>query len=167
MDADGNVEGNWRTIWVDPNGNVAVAVNLCDDVAGQRGPLSPGTHFVTIGDGSGGDPIAYTSFELLEEAPSPTPVPVPLREAPGSAPTVQVQPINPTYPGGAGLGTPQPFALQPTPTPVTGPSGPGTAQQPLPLGSTISLFDNWQLTVTGVMPDAWSGIHNAVPSNIG
>jgi hypothetical protein len=49
-------------------------------------------------------------------------------------------------------------------TPVT---GPGSRQQPLPIGSTINTFDNWQVTVTGVTPDAWSGIHNAVPSNVG
>src|SRR6202022_157049 len=36
--------------------------------------------------------------------------------------------------------------------------------QPFPLGAPGDLVDGWQLLVTGVTPDAWSGIHSAVPS---
>ena len=95
-DADGNPEDAWRTIWVDPNGNVTLAVNLCDDVARQRGPLAPGTHWVFIGDGSGGDPIAATSFDLSEVPPPARVVPLPQPQAPGSAPAVVVPPPNPS-----------------------------------------------------------------------
>jgi hypothetical protein len=168
-DADGNQEDSWRTIWVDPNGNVALAVNLCDDTARQRGPLAPGTHWLFIGDGSGGDPIAATSFDLSDQPVPARTVPLPTPQAPGSAPVVAVPPINP----GSNSFTPGPVPTYVPPsgtqaqagtTPVT---GPGSRQQPLPIGSTINTFDNWQVTVTGVTPDAWSGIHNAVPSNVG
>jgi hypothetical protein len=168
-DADGNPEDSWRTIWVDPNGNVTLAVNLCDDVAKQRGPLAPGTHWLFIGDGSGGDPIATTSFDLSDQPLPARSVPLPTPQAPGSGPVVPVPPINP----GSNSFTPAPVPTyvapsgsqaQPGTTPV---NGPGSRQQPLPLGSTINTFDNWQVTATGVTPDAWSGIHNAVPSNVG
>jgi hypothetical protein len=63
---------------------------------------------------------------------------------------------------------PTPLTLvAPAPTPTTGPRvGPGSRQQPFPLGAPGTLADGWQLQITGVTPDAWSGIHSAVPSSI-
>jgi hypothetical protein len=55
------------------------------------------------------------------------------------------------------------FAPTPTPTPRT---GPGTRQQPFSLGAPGTLADGWQLVVTGVTPDAWSGIHNSIASSV-
>jgi hypothetical protein len=164
-DADGNPEGGWRTIWVDPNGNVTLAVNLCDDIAARRGPLAPGTHWVFIRDGSGGDPIASTSFDLSDQPAPAREVPLPRPQQPGTAPVVVVPPLDPSTYTPAPVPTYVPPAQsQPSSMPVT---GPGSRQQPLPMGSTITLYDGWQLTVTGTTPDAWSGIHAAVPSNVG
>jgi hypothetical protein len=56
-------------------------------------------------------------------------------------------------------------APAPTPTPARR-TGPGSIQQPFPLGALNTLVDGWQLQVTGVTPDAWSGIHSSVPSSI-
>jgi hypothetical protein len=58
---------------------------------------------------------------------------------------------------------PVPIASTTTPARRT---GPGSIQQPFPLGALNTLVDGWQLQVTGVTPDAWSGIHAAVPSSI-
>jgi hypothetical protein len=164
-DADGNAEGSWRTIWVDPNGNVALAVNLCDDVAAGRGPLAPGTHWVFISDGSGGGPIASTSFDLSDQPVETPVVPLPQPQQPGTAPVVVVPPPDTSTTTPAPLPTfVAPGQSQPASAPTT---GPGSRQQPLPIGSTITLYDGWQVTVTGTTPDAWSGIHAAVPSTVG
>jgi hypothetical protein len=62
---------------------------------------------------------------------------------------------------------PLPGYVPPSLTTATPATGPGSRQQPLPIGSTINTFDDWQITITGVTPDAWSGIHSANPSNVG
>jgi hypothetical protein len=164
LDQDGNQQARWRTIWVDPSGQLTLEVNLCEDAASGRGPLAPGTYQITIGDGSSSEPIAMTTFELLDQPPpAHVPAPSPPVARPPQSPAVVVPPGDPTgY-------TPGPLAPYLAPnTPGGAPrTGPGSRQQPLPLGAPLSLFDGWHVIVSGVTPDAWSGIHDAVPSNKG
>jgi hypothetical protein len=166
LDQDGNQQARWRSIWVDPTGRLTVEVNLCEDPNAGRGSLAPGTYQVAISDGSGGDPIATTSFDLLDQPPpAHEPLPSPPVRQPPASPAVVVPPPDPT---GFTPAVVPPYVPPSTVSSTSAPrTGPGSREQPLPLGSPLSLSDGWQVTITGVTPDGWSGIHDAVPSNKG
>ncbi|HEV7663473.1 MAG TPA: hypothetical protein VGQ62_08065 [Chloroflexota bacterium] len=171
LDGNGVPQVQWGSVWVSPQGRLTLEVNLCADPFRQRGALPAGTYTVAVGPGNGGA-LAATSIALMPpldsaavgDVPPPdvavsapaaaTPTPMPF-VLPSIDPRPTSTPLPPiTLPA---------FAPTPTPTPRT---GPGTRQQPFPLGAPGLLADGWQLIVTGVTPDAWSGIHSAVPSSV-
>jgi len=86
-------------------------------------------------------PFTYVIPTILP-MPSPTPLPLPaaLGGAAAAAPTA-------------------------TPAPAQGSSF-GSVQRPYPIGAPGNLVDGWQLLVTGVSPDAFTGIQAEVPSAI-
>jgi hypothetical protein len=179
VDGRGLSQMQWGSIYVSPQGSLTLEVNLCADPFRNRPALPAGDYTVTVGRGAG-QAIAATSIAL-----SPPPEP----PAEGDQPSADLMPptanVNPT-PGATAI----PYVLpnigpQPTPTPLPavtlpggtssagaaipaatpGPrTGPGSLQQPFPLGAPGLLADGWQLTISGVTPDAWTGIHSAVPS---
>jgi len=174
VDGSGTPRIQWGSVWVSRQGRLTLEVNLCADPFRGRGALPAGTYTVAVGPGSG-TAIAATSIQL-----SPPPEP----SAEGDQPLPEIMPpatppdtVNPPPPAAVVvvpslpvLPTPTPlpvlavpvFVPTPTPTPRT---GPGSRQQPLPLGAPGTLADGWQLVVTGVTPDAWSGIHSAIASS--
>jgi len=172
VDANGTPIVQWSSVWVSPQGKLTLELNLCADPFRGRPALPAGAYTVVVGQG--GQSIAATSFQLQtppdtsaqgdETAPT-LPVSEPLTPAPSPTPA---QPL--VAPAQA---TPTPFPTfslpllaGSTPTPVPTPrSGPGTLQQPFLMGAPGLLADGWQVLVTGVTPDAWTGIHDAVPFN--
>lgn len=181
VDSNGLSQMQWGSVWVSPQGSLTLEVNLCADPFRNRPALPVGNYTVTVGPGSG-QALAATSIALSpppepategEEAPSPTMPP-----AAGANPTAAPPVIPYVVPNISAAPTPTPLpavslaggissssAAAPAPTPAP-PVGPGTLQQPFPLGAPGTLVDGWQLVVTGVTPDAWTGIHDAVPSTI-
>jgi hypothetical protein len=176
VDGNGVPHIQWGSVWVSPQGRLTLEVNLCADTFRQRAALPAGNYTVAVGPG-GGSAVAATSIDLIAppeapaagdltlpdtgaeepgaaapQAPTPTPVPFVL-------PNIAAQPTATPLPA---VRLPA-FAPTPTPTPRT---GAGTRQQPYPLGAPGLLADGWQLVVTGVTPDAWAGIHSAVPSSV-
>ncbi|MCA1646360.1 MAG: hypothetical protein LC797_13180 [Chloroflexi bacterium] len=191
-DGNGTPRVQWGSVWVSPQGGLTLEVNLCADPFRGRPALAPGTYTVSVGAGSGAA-IAATSIDvsLPPEPPAEGDLPAPDAAAPTGNPapegvpaTNAANPAPEAAPGAAVNGTPVPFVVPnvvsapaPAPTPLTllataptptpGPrTGPGSRQQPLPLGAPGLLADGWQLVVTGVTPDAWSGIHSAIPSSL-
>jgi hypothetical protein len=193
IDGNGRSQMQWGSVWVSPQGSLTLEVNLCADPFRSRPALPAGSYTVSVGSGSG-QAIAATSISLAPppepaadaDATDPnatTDVTDPSATEVAPAPTV----------GPTATATPMPFVLpniqpQPTPTPlppVTLPSGaasaslaaaatptaqpntgPGSQQHPFPLGAPGTLADGWQVLVTGVTPDAWTGIHDSIPSTI-
>ena len=143
LDGNGTPQVQWGTVWVSPRGSLTLELNLCGDPFRSRPALAAGPYTVAVGDSSGA-PIAATNIDV---APPPEP------PAEGDLPAI-------TAPATTEVMTPAPT---PTPAPRT---GPGSHQQPFPSGAPGTLVDGWQLQVTGVTPDAWSGIHSSVPSSI-
>jgi hypothetical protein len=178
VDANGVAQMQWGSVWVSPQGRLTLEVNLCADPFRNRPALPAGNYTVSIGPGNGAS-IAAASIALAPppEPPAPEDVPgpdtVPATDnpvAPAAAPTATAVPF--VLPNIAAQPTPTalptlalPASLQPTPTP--GPrTGQGSLQQPYPIGAPGMLADGWQLLVTGVTPDAWTGIHDEIPSSI-
>ncbi|MDQ6673771.1 MAG: hypothetical protein M3069_24010 [Chloroflexota bacterium] len=176
VDGNGSSQVQWGSIWVSPAGSLTLEVNLCADPFRNRPALPAGDYTVVVGSGPG-QAIAATSIALVpppdapaegvQAAPtiaaSPTPVFTPFPYViPNIGPQPTPTPLPPaTLPNGT---TSAPgLASSPTPGPRT---GPGSLSQPLPLGAPGNLDDGWQLVVTGVTPDAWTGIHSAIPSTI-
>ena len=170
LDGNGVAQVSWGSVWVSPQGGLTLEVNLCADPFRGRPALAAGTYTLAVGQASGAA-IAATSIAVSPPAEPP---------AEGDLP-VLVEP--PATTAGSPEPTPVPFVLPnavsaaPAPTPLTLPviaptptpaprTGPGSRQQPFPLGAPGLLVDGWQLVVTGVSPDAWSGIHDSVPSSI-
>jgi hypothetical protein len=179
VDGNGRSQMQWGSVWVSPQGNLTLEVNLCADPFRNRPALAAGDYTVIVGPGSG-QPLAATSIALSPPADpqsagdqpesmpaaapanaSPTPVPTAIPYVlPNIAPAPTPTPLPPvSIPGG----TTSSRLAAPTPGPRT---GPGSLQQPIPLGAPGTLADGWQLVVTGVTPDAWTGIHAEVPSTI-
>jgi hypothetical protein len=178
VDANGVAQMQWRSVWVSPQGRLTLEVNLCADPFRNRPALPAGDYTVSIGPGNG-RAIAAASISLTppaeplaaDDTTAPDAAPAADTAAnPAVAPTATPLPF--VLPDIAAQPTPTPLptlalpaALQPTPTP--GPrTGPGSLQQPFPLGAPGNLADGWQLVVTGVTPDAWSGIHASIPSSV-
>jgi hypothetical protein len=175
VDGSGTPRIQWGSVWVSPQGRLTLEVNLCADPFRGRDALPIGTYTVAVGPGSG-TAIAATSIQLsappvpLAEGDQPLPEVMPPSVAPDTANPALPQPavVLPSLPV---LPTPTPLpalsvpAFAPTPTPAPR-IGPGTRQQPFPLGAPGTLADGWQLVVTGVTPDAWSGIHSSIASSI-
>jgi hypothetical protein len=171
VDGEGVAQAQWASVWVSPQGRLTLELNLCADPFRSRPALPAGDYTVAVGP-SGGPPIAATNISL-----SPPPEPPPA-EADETGPP-------PTSAGVVPTPTPAPFvlpAIAPTPTPgaasafalpsvaatptATPRVGPGSSSQPLPPGAPGMLVDGWQLVVTGVTADAWSGIRAAIPSSV-
>jgi hypothetical protein len=87
-----------------------------------------------------------------------TPVPTPTA-APFVLPNITARPTSAPLPAPTLVA----YADTPTPTPR---SGPGTHQQPYLFGAPGMLSDGWQVVITGVTPDAWSGIQAEIPSSV-
>ncbi len=159
-DADGNTQASWKTIWVNPQGNLTVLINLCEDDFLSRPPLAVGDYIVSVNDPTTNDPIAQTMISVQEQ-PADTPVPTP-NTTPGAATPLPTPPT----------ATPAPaFAPPPPATPTaasaaaaTATAGPrtglGSQQHPLPVGAEADLGDGWKIQITGVTPDAWPSFQN-------
>jgi hypothetical protein len=161
VDQDGNTQASWKTIWVNPQGRLLLEVNLCEDAFLSRPPLAPGDYTLTVSDPTGQQPIAATTIEVQEPSePSPTPVPATQTPVPTPMPLSTPVPTSATPNLSA-----TPVTLT-TPTPVVR-TGPGSRQQPLPLGATGKLDDGWVIQVTGVTPDAWTAIQAYSSANPG
>jgi hypothetical protein len=174
VDGSGTPRIQWGSVWVSPQGRLTLEVNLCADPFRGRAALPVGTYTVAVGPGSGAA-IAATSIQLSPPPEPPAegdqlpeimpPTAPPDTANPGVPQPVVVLPSLPVLP----TPTPLPalampvFAPTPTPAPRT---GPGSQQQPFPLGAPGTLADGWQLVVTGVTPDAWSGIHSEIASSV-
>jgi hypothetical protein len=185
VDGLGRPLASWSSVWVSPQGRLTLELNLCADRLRGRPALEPGSYTVRVGT-AGGAAIATTSVELAtapipEASDAAMPAPAPQATTPPAADTTA--PVT-----GAGTSTgatspPPPVTAttaatattpsKPAPAPATAPAvappppartGPGSLQQPFPLGSPAQLADGWQLIVTGVTPDAWNGIHAVFPS---
>jgi hypothetical protein len=175
VDGSGVPLMQWGTVWVSPQGRLTLEVNLCADPFRGRGALPAGDYTVAVGPSSGGA-IAATTIALSPPAEASAEGDVTAPEG-GPAPEVVAAPAPTATPVPIGLPN---IAAQPTPTPLapvllpvfaptatpTPRTGPGTRPQPYPLGAPGLLGDGWQLVVTGVTADAWSGIHSAVPSSV-
>ncbi len=165
FDASGAAREQWNSVWVSPQGQLTLEVNLCADPIQKHPALDVGDYTVAVGQGNGAA-IATAGISL---APPPEPGAEPDQTGPMPAGT----PISQS----STLLTPTPFTyvipqIQPQPTmtpipipgvatatPVAGPAnGPGSLQQPLPLGAPGNLVDGWQLVIQGVTPDAYNGI---------
>ena len=187
VDGNGVAQVQWGSVWVSPQGGLTLEVNLCADPFRGRPALAAGTYTVAVGQDSGAllaatsidvspPPEAVAEGELSAPAapPATTSVDQPPLPAAAVAPsdTTNVSPA-PTLtpfvlPNAVSVPAPTPLTLVfAGPTPTLQPrTGPGSRQQPFPLGAPGLLVDGWQLVVTGVSPDAWSGIHSAVPSSV-
>jgi hypothetical protein len=176
VDGSGTPRIQWGSVWVSPQGRLTLEVNLCADPFRGRGALPVGTYTVAVGPGSG-TAIAATSIQLSPppeppaEGDQPLPEIMPPATPPDTANPVVPQPVV-VLPRLPVLPTPTPLPalalpVVVAPTPTLGPrTGPGSSQQPFPLGAPGTLVDGWQLVVTGVTPDAWSGIHSAITSSV-
>jgi hypothetical protein len=167
-DANGSSQIAWNSIWVSPQGRLTLEVNLCADPIQKRPALGAGDYTVSVGTTAG--TIATTGISLttppqpgdqtepaLSASPSastnPTPTATPFTYI---IPTLESQPN----------ATPLPVASLPAPTSTPGPrTGAGSLQQPYPEGAPGLLADGWQLVITGVTPDAYTGIKTDVPSS--
>jgi hypothetical protein len=134
-DSSGTPQMQWGSVWVTPQGRLTLEVNLCRDPVRNRAALAPGDYTVAVGAG-GGAAIAATSISVLPPA-----------DASAAAPDVEGEPA-------AGL----------TPADNSARGGPGSKQQPLPIGTSGKFSDGWQFVVTSVNPDAYAAIHEAFPS---
>jgi hypothetical protein len=195
VDGSGRSQMQWGSVWVSPQGGLTLEVNLCADPFLSRPALPAGDYTVSVGAGSG--PAIAAASIALSPPPDPDAdaanADADAAAADGTD-TAQVMPTATATLAATPTATPVPFVLpniqpQPTPTPlppVRLPSGaassiagstptpapqanngPGSQQHPFPLGAPGLLADGWQLVVTGVTPDAWKGIHDALPSTIG
>jgi hypothetical protein len=177
VDGNGTSRIQWGSVWVSPQGSLTLEVNLCADPFRNRPALPVGSYTVTVGPGSG-RPLAATSISLSPPAETPAvdddmpPMPPAETDQTQPADTDQASSVPTPAPAVAALApvatpTPLPTIVLPViaPTPAPAPrSGPGSRTQPFPPGAPGDLADGWQLVVTGVTPDAWTGIHNDFPS---
>lgn len=170
LDDSGRPQLQWGSVWVSPQGGLTLEVNLCADPFRGRPALAAGTYTLAIGQGRGA-PIAATSIDVSPppeppaegDIPAADDLPAPTTTNPLPTPAPYVLPNVVSVPVPTPITLAAPLAATPTPGPRT---GPGSLQQPLPLGAPGLLADGWQFVVTGVTPDAWTGIHNAIPSSI-
>jgi hypothetical protein len=181
VDGSGRPQIQWGSVWVSPQGSLTLEVNLCADPFRSRPALPAGDYTVTVGPGAG-QAIAATSISLSpppdaaaegdQSQPDVMPAPRTVSPTPGATaipyvvPDIAAQPTPTALPAVSLPGGTSSSTLV-APTPTAGPrTGPGSLQQPFPLGAPGLLADGWQLVVTGVTPDAWTGIHNQIPSTV-
>jgi hypothetical protein len=177
LDGNGDTQASWKTIWVNPAGNLTVLVNLCSDDFLQRPPLAVGDYLLSVNDPTTDSPIAQTMISV-QPAPEPSPVPT-INTTPGPVtPIPTPQPTQPpafppqssatangtptAAPAGSAATTTTTSSAFTSPTPVPR-TGLGSQQHPIPLGSSGDLGDGWQIAITGVTPDAWSAIQSNSP----
>jgi hypothetical protein len=172
LDADGTTQASWKTIWVNPQGNLTVIINLCQDDFLSRPPLAVGDYLLSVNDPTTQTPIAQTTISVQEQ-PTATPVPT-INTTPGTLtplPTPQATlapafapPATAASNAAPTLTTTPVAAASATPAPRT---GLGSQQHPVPLGAGADLGDGWNIAVTGVTPDAWSSIRSYSSVNKG
>jgi hypothetical protein len=173
VDEGGRPHVQWGSVWVSPQGRLTLEVNLCADPFRGRPALPAGTYTVLVGQ-SAGQAIAATSIALAPPPEVPAEGEAPPTEAMAPPPTtpntLNLAPF--TLPDIAPAPRPTPLPIVSLPAPAAPPGAPaprtglGSRQQPFAQGAPGSLADGWQLMITGVTPDAWSGIKSAVPSAI-
>jgi hypothetical protein len=134
LDPSGDVRQQWPNILVTPQGRLTLEINLCSDPIQNRPALEAGDYTVAVGQNDG-DTLASIGFSLAPIAAPPTSGELPAPQSPA-----------------------------PEPTPAPDRTGPGSRQQPLPLGAGGELVDGWQLVIQSVEPDAFEHIKSAVPS---
>jgi hypothetical protein len=102
VDASGAPQAQWPSVFVTPQGQLTLELNLCAEPLQNRTALVPGDYTVSVG-ASDGSPIAATGITLqnpvaagsIQQAPaatSPRPTPVP---APRTGPGSLLQPFSP------------------------------------------------------------------------
>jgi len=137
VDASGAAQAHWPSIFVTPQGQLTLELNLCAEPLQNRPALGPGDYTVSVGQ-SDGSQIAATGISLQD---------------PGVAPVADDQHA--------------PAATSPQPTPAPAPRiGPGGPDQPFTLGNGSNLVDGWQLGVTSVNPDGFGSIKSAIASAV-
>lgn len=168
VDGSGASQAFWNSVWVTPQGTLTLEVNLCADPFVHRPALATGDYTVSVGQKTG-SAIAATAFTVSEppdtssaDQAAPPPV-LAITPEPSATPFTYVIPNLPA----SSSPTPLPVAQLAAPTPTPGPrTGPGSLAQPYPPGAPGNLVDGWQLLITGVTPDAFTGIKDAIPSAI-
>ena len=168
VDGSGAAQAFWNSVWVTPQGTVTLEVNLCADPFVHRPALAMGDYTVSVGQHAG-SAIAATAFTVSpppetssEDQAAPPPV-LAITPEPTATPFTYIIPSLPAAPSP----TPLPVAQLAAPTPTPGPrTGPGSIDQPYPPGAPGSLVDGWQLVITGVTPDAFTGIKDSISSAI-
>jgi hypothetical protein len=169
VDASGAPEAHWGSVWVSPQGTLTLVVNLCTDPFSKRPALPTGEYTVWVGQ-SDGAPIAATGISVSppaepasDESDTGAPPLLVVTPQPAATPFTYIIPNIQAQPSP----TPIPVASLPAATATPGPrTGPGSLEQPYPPGAPGTLVDGWQLVITGVSPDAYSGIKADVPSAI-
>lgn len=174
VDENGNGVATWKSIWVNPGGDLTLEVNVCDDPYLRRAALDPGDYVVSVTSPAGDETLAATTiaigdFPALSVPGSATTTPIPALPTATAPPTVAITVpsavLTPAATGAASAPSLAPLLLSPTPSPRT---GVGSRQSPLPEGAPGDLGDGWQLAVTGVTPDAWTGSSQSFqPTNKG
>ena len=166
--ASGAAQAYWPSVWVTPQGTLTLEVNLCSDPFTHRSALPMGDYTVSVGQ-NGGRAIAATGLSVspppdTSSADQAAPPPVlAITAEPTETPFTYVIPSLPSQ----ATPTPLPVAQLAAPTPTPGPrTGPGSLDQPYPPGAPGNLVDGWQLVITGVTPDAYTGIKDSIPSAI-
>jgi hypothetical protein len=162
VDAQGQVQIEWGSVWISPTGRLTLEVNLCGTPFRGRPALPVGGYTIAVGP-NGAEPVATASIDLREPPAAGTEV----VDAPAPAATPFAAVLPNTRP--AASPKPRPTIVLPTfaPTPTSTPrTGVGTRQQPYPAGASGSLSDDFQLLVQGVTPDAYDGIKQSIPSSV-
>jgi hypothetical protein len=137
VDASGAAQAHWPSIFVTPQGQLTLELNLCAEPLQNRPALGPGDYTLSVGQ-SDGSQIAATGISLQD---------------PDAAAATDDQHA--------------PAATSPQPTPAPAPrTGPGALDQPFKLGNGANLVDGWQLGVTSVNPDAFGSIKSVIPSAV-
>lgn len=165
LDANGVSQIRWGSVWVSPQGQLTLEVNLCADPFQNRAALTAGDYTIAVGQ-SDGTPIAATGISLAspdEVDQSMTPAPSAQPAEPTATPVTYVIPQLPAQSTSTPLAVPSLASPTATPGPRT---GAGSLQQPYPPGAPGNLVDGWQVVITGVTPDAFSGIKTDIPSAV-
>ena len=137
VDGSGATQAQWPSIYVTPQGQLVLELNLCAEPLQNRPALAPGDYTVAVG-GSDGSQIASAGITLQD-------------------------PVAAAALGGQQA----PAATSPQPTPTAVPrTGPGSLALPIAPGTGGQLVDGWQLGIESVNPDAYRAIKAAIPSAV-
>jgi hypothetical protein len=176
LDGAGAAQITWSSVWVSPQGQLTLEINLCADPFRGRPALGPGSYTVAIGPESGA--IAATTIELSAPAEPTDEAAMPAAEAAGptdaATPVAQVgangsdtssgeatgqagQPAAEASPVPSGANNDQPAAT-PTPTPLPALSLPALAAPTPTPGPRTGLGSRQQpfpLGAPGTLADGW------------